>query len=262
MEKWLRSYITSFLPSTLELNQLPSSKGISREISLWSIGLVGLLAIATIITYLMAFNRFNPATRSLNLHPVSLVIAVIGWACAFVYYEIDIKKAIVWLLPGIIVGGGFFLGLVSFTANLAFPMVVLHANMAALSTVLATNMLNFLGVLDRFKGLEAKLIMFGSAIIFLANAFITYLFMISFVVHAPTEIANPLGFYGNTIVICTIVIILMSIFSLFHLREMEKYSSEKISQMDKLHLAANSLFVVFMLYLFFLGLFSILRRGK
>ncbi len=262
MEKWLRSYITSFLPSTLESNQLPSSKGISREISLWSIGLVGLLVIATILTYLLALYRFNAATRSLNLHPALLVIAVIGWASAFAYYEIDIKKAIVWLLPGIIVGGGFFLGLVSFTANLAFPMVVLNANMAALSTVLATHVLNFLGVLDRFKGLESRLIMFGSAIIFFVNAFIAYLCMISFVVHAPTEIANPLGFYGNTILICTVVIILMSIFSLFHLREMQKYSSEKISQSDKLHLAANSLFVVFMLYLFFLGLFSILRKGK
>ena len=263
MSKWLKAYFDSFLPQHLMAEVQPISKKVSREVSLLSALLIALLGTVLLVSFLIARYRYTPETNSLNLHPSALLLLVWGGVSAFLYYELEFKKDIFWLLPGIIIGGGFFLGLVSFAFELYYPGILLSINVSVVSTILITHILNALGILNRYKRLEAWIIAFGSLLMTAACIYISYWTLLTWIfTNPPGAVVNPLGFYGVTLAIGTIGVLLMTFLALFQLNEIESFSSDNTSSVDKLHLAANALFIVFMLYVSFLAIFAILRKGK
>lgn len=262
MNSWFRSYIRSFLPESLILDQKPVSKRIAREVNLLSMGLLTVLLLIFLLTYWISLERYNPQNRSLNLNPIFLLVFLWGGISVFAYYEFDKQKLVYWLMPGILVGSGCFLGLVSFAAELAIPGVVLQANVSAILSILIIQTFNYFRMLERFPLLESKLIFIGTIILSTIISVIFYMFLMSWIVHAPEHMANPFGFKINTLGVSAGVIILMTILGIFHLDEIARFCSEEDTFEEKMNLATNSLFIVFMLYIFFLGFLAALRGGK
>jgi hypothetical protein len=262
MRTWLKAIIYQLLPPALKTTS--SSKAINhlKITSLLSVVLISLMILALVITFEVAQYRFIPSTRSLNLHPATLLIFLWGGLSVLRYYHYDIRKDVYFLLPGIIVGGGFFLGLTSFVFELAYPNIIFHTNIAVLGTLLTVHLLNAFGVLEKYKGLEHLLIIFGSCLMYATLIYGYYLFSVSMFMHVPELLSNPLG-VDLTIISCSLIgICLMSILALFHLNEMKYVSTRKLTFEEQIHIAANSLFIIFMLYFSFLALFAVLRKKK
>ncbi|MGE3607959.1 MAG: hypothetical protein AB7I27_00125 [Bacteriovoracaceae bacterium] len=254
-------FLKHFLPSGLLVRDTETSKSTIRQINLISLILIFVLYFSLILTYAICLKRFDHLHRSFNFHPWTPAIIIIGGICTILYYQFNIKRAVYILLPFILIGGGFFLGIVSFAFELITPHVMFYANLSMIATVLTIHLLNLMNVLDRYPKLASILIFIGSCLMDLTLYYVTYeLFMSVTFVQIPQFFVDPLGYELKTYALCLIIIFLMSVFALFHFDQIKKLGSQQMTFTDKLHIAANTVFIIFFLYLAFLTLITLSRK--
>lgn len=224
-----------------------------NALTLWLI-----LALAAVFVgfYALALARFTPATRSLNLHPSFLAIFAWGAISAGVYFVANKKKLLYVCLPGIIVGGGAFLGLLSFSLELMFSGIVLQTNLAVISTTIFIHLFNYYKIFDRFKGSERLVVGLASFVLNAALAYFAYQSFKSIFINAPKDPIYPI----RGLVFSTLGIILTTILGTLHLKEMGERCKRQLSFNDKAHFAMSSYFIVFSLYLGFLLLIGFTRK--
>lgn len=258
----LKETFNSFLP--LELRKPVTTQGdpkVLRDVNLLSAGLIGLVLLIFLATYYISAARFDYTQNSFRMPGYVLLILAWGGISGAMYYAFDVRKSLVFVLPGIVMGGGLFLGIVAFSLELSFPGISLQAGLATICTVLTAQLFNLYRVLDRYLWLESALIMGGSLLMQLILVFALYKGGISVFLNVP-EYMDPIPFYSKIVFVTLSINVLMAILALFHLDHLRTLTTPNLSFMEKLHLAANALFVVYFLFLAFLMLFAAARAKK
>lgn len=256
------AYFQSFLPRYLRTESaIAADPKVIREINLLSLGLIFLVFIIFASTYYVSIMRFDPSQNS--LHMPAWFIGVLAWGgiSGLIYYGLDVNKSLPYILPGVIVGGGLYLGVTTFALESSFPGIAIEAGLAAFSTVLFAQVLNFYRVLDRYVWLESGMVAVGSILMNVILIYAAYVSGLSGLMKVPAYM-DPVSFYAKIIFVSLSVTVLMSFLALFHLDHIRKVARSDMTFMEKLHLAANALFVVFFLYTAFMFLFAAGRSKK
>jgi hypothetical protein len=232
------------------------------------IGLLNLAVITLFFIFFLGFyafigSRFIEERRSINVPPlITFGLLLWGSASALMYYVFDVRKGIYYLLPGIIIGGSYFLALVSFGLSFAYDGILFHVSFATIMTVLVANAFFASGIFQRYPDLDYFLIGLGTVLIIIFCIGIGTFSAMMIPNSRPVWFEKLLELEFHVIVASLLSVLLMTLLSVLHLRMIEELASKTHSFTDRLHLAANALFIVFILYLSLLMLFGALGKKK
>jgi hypothetical protein len=248
----IETFLKTALPKSISLGS-PSSE-VRKRIAQKSLLLLVSTLIIFLITFAISAARFTPETRSLNLHPAILLVLLWGFGSALAYYIFDKKKHVYWLLPGIVTGGGIFLGLLSFAVELVFPGIVLWANLGLLSTLIGVNLVRVLGIAKDGSKLNLELYNFAFSIMSALASTAIFRSIASLIG------ANFLLFSYETwtMVLCGGAFILLSILAVVHDHVLDSLAANCPPE-DEIHYAATELYISYMIYVYILLIFAIFR---
>lgn len=257
--KAMVGYIDTGLPP--HLRAIVENNVTARRVWAYSFWFILLMVAVFIVTLVLFQGRYDWRDRSLHLDPL-IGLGIPGWgALSFLlYYGFNWTRGVYFCIPGIIIGGGYFLALISFGFHDVFPGIIFQANFATSLTMLTCYGLAAGGIFERYPHLEEWLIIVGSALMYLIAFFAAQFSGHAFIPHLPQWYVELFNFDFKVFITSLAVIILMSIMCLFHMDTIRKKRAG--SKTDDVHLAINTLYIFFILYLAFLFLFAVSRRKK